>query len=128
MRIFKTKAFQRWLNKQPLTDAVLSAAILEIERGLVDAHLGGFLYKKRVRLPGRGKRGSTRMLLAVKHGSRAFFLYGFEKNQRDTLTMKEEQAYKLIANTIMAYTDSELMERLNDKSLMEIRYHTESEQ
>lgn len=125
MRIFKTKAFQRWLNKLPLTDAVLSAAILEIERGLVDAHLGGFLYKKRVRMPGHGKRGSVRMLLAVKHGSRAFFLYGFEKNQRDTLTMKEEQAYKIIAKTIMAYTDTELAERLNDKSLIEIWHESE---
>ena len=120
MRVFKTKAFQRWLNKQALTNEALTEAVSEIEQGLVDANLGGFLYKKRVALPGRGKRGSTRTLLAVKHGSKAFFLYGFEKNQQDTLTAKEEKAYKLIAKTILGYTDVELKELLHDQSLVEI--------
>jgi len=125
MRVFKTKAFQRWLNKQSLTNEDLSKAVSEIELGLVDANLGGFLYKKRIAFPGRGKRGSTRTLLAVKHGSKAFFLYGFEKNQRDTLTVKEEKAYKLIAKTILGYTDAELKERLNDQSLIEIGHQPE---
>ena len=44
MRVFKTKAFQRWLNKQSLTNEDLSKAVSEIELGLVDANLGGFLY------------------------------------------------------------------------------------
>jgi hypothetical protein len=103
-----------------LTNENLLEAVSEIEQGLVDANLGGFLYKKRVALPGRGKRGSGRTLLAVKHGSRAFFLYGFEKNQRDNLTVKEVAVYKLIAKTLLDYSSDELEERLNDKSLIEI--------
>nr|WP_263469118.1 type II toxin-antitoxin system RelE/ParE family toxin [Stenotrophomonas sp. CFS3442] len=31
-----------------------------MEGGLVDADLGGGIFKKRVALPGRGKRGSVR--------------------------------------------------------------------
>jgi hypothetical protein len=52
-------------------------------------------------------------------------LYGFEKNQQDTLTGKEEKAYKLIAKTVLEYTDAELEERLNDRSLMEIGHKPE---
>ena len=44
MRVFKTKVFQRRLNKQSLTNEDLSKAVSEIELGLVDANLGGFLY------------------------------------------------------------------------------------
>lgn len=125
MRVFKTRAFQKWLSKQPLTDEMLSKAVSEIDRGLVDASLGGSLFKKRIALPGRGKSGSVRTLLAIKHGYKAFFLYGFEKNQRDSLTAREEKAYKLIAKTILEYTDMELDERLSNKSLIEIDYQPE---
>jgi len=120
MRVFKTRAFQRWMNKQPLTNEALRAAITEIDNGLVEANLGGFLYKKRLALPGRGKRGSVRSLLAVKRADKAFFLYGFEKNQRDNLEVNELKAYRLIAAILAGYTDSELEERLRDRSLIEI--------
>lgn len=79
MRVFKTRAFQRCLSKQNLTNEKLLDAVMEIEMGLVDANLGGNLLKKRIALPGRGKRGSVHTLLAVKYGDKAFFLYGFEK-------------------------------------------------
>ena len=36
-----------------------------MERGLIDANLGGGIIKKRVPLPGRGKRGSARTLVAT---------------------------------------------------------------
>ena len=119
MRIFKTKAFQRWFNKQLLTNEDLLNAVSEIEAGLVDANLGSCLYKKRIAAQGRGKRGSVRTLLAVKQGDKSFF-YGFEKNQKDNLTINEEKAYTLIAKTVVRFTDRELEERLNDNSLIEI--------
>ena len=120
MRVFKTKAFQRWFNKQLLTNEDLLNAISEIEVGLVDANLGSFLYKKRIAIKGRGKRGSVRTLLALKRKDKAFFLYGFEKNQKDNLTINEAKAYKLIAKTLIRFTDRELEERMHDNSLIEI--------
>ncbi|RRD69912.1 MULTISPECIES: type II toxin-antitoxin system RelE/ParE family toxin [unclassified Desulfovibrio] len=62
-RILKTRPFNRWLRKTLLDDNTLLKAIDEMERGLVDADLGGNVYKKRVALPGRGKSGSTRTLI-----------------------------------------------------------------
>ena len=60
MRTFKTKWFQKWAAREGLTDTVLVSAVEEIEAGLIDADMGGHMVKKRVALPGRGKRGSTR--------------------------------------------------------------------
>jgi hypothetical protein len=37
-----------------------------MEQGLIDADLGGGLFKKRIALPGRGKSGGARTLIATK--------------------------------------------------------------
>lgn len=43
------------MRKIELPNAALCKAVEEMERGLVDADLGGNVLKKRVALPGRGK-------------------------------------------------------------------------
>ena len=82
MRIFKTRWFQQWAKQQGLADEVLLNAVREMEQGLVDAVLGGSVYKKRVPIQGRGKRGGARTLLAFRTEERAFFLFGFTKNKQ----------------------------------------------
>ncbi len=47
-RVFKTRPFARWLRKTDLNDTALCQAVLEMERGLIDADLGGGVLKKRV--------------------------------------------------------------------------------
>lgn len=88
-RILKTRLFCRWMKKVALEDEALCKAIAEMERGLIDANLGGQLYKKRVSLPGRGKRGSTRTLIATNRTNRWIFIFGFEKNEKENLTPSE---------------------------------------
>ena len=85
-RILKTRTFDRWLRKTLLSNTALLKAIAGMERGLVDADLGGNVYKKRVALPGRGKSGSTRTLIATTREDRWIFMYGFEKNERENIT------------------------------------------
>ena len=53
-----------------------------MDRGLIDADLGGGIVKKRVGLAGRGKRSGARTLIATNKGDRWFFVFGFEKNER----------------------------------------------
>jgi hypothetical protein len=48
MRIFKTRLFAKWARKEKLTDRLLQQAIHEMEQGLLDADLGGCVYKKRI--------------------------------------------------------------------------------
>jgi len=45
MRFFKTKLFGRWAEKEGLEDEALRTAVAELESGLVDADLGGHVYK-----------------------------------------------------------------------------------
>ncbi|MEI8162138.1 MAG: type II toxin-antitoxin system RelE/ParE family toxin [Betaproteobacteria bacterium] len=81
-RVFKIRHFSRWMRKTELTDRVLCGAVAEMDRGLIDADLGGGIVKKRVGLAGRGKRSGARTLIATNKGDRWFFVFGFEKNER----------------------------------------------
>lgn len=58
-----------------------------MRQGLIDADIGGGLLKKRVALPGRGKRGSARVIVATKVGRYWFFLFCYEKNARATINI-----------------------------------------
>ena len=55
-------------------------------RGLIDARLSRQVVKKRVPLPGRGKRGGARTLVAFRQDDNAFFIFGFAKNERTNVS------------------------------------------
>ena len=74
-----TRHFGRWLGKTELSVEALCRSVEEMERGLIDANLGGGIIKKRVALPGRGKRGSARTLVATNSGNRWFLYLGLKK-------------------------------------------------
>lgn len=78
-RVFKTKTFDRWAKKL-LSDDLLCAAAREIEQGRYEADLGAGVCKKRITVPGQGKSGSTRTLVAKQHPNAIIFLVGREKN------------------------------------------------
>ncbi len=120
MRAFKVKAFARWASREGLIDDALASAVIEMEHGLIDAKLGGQVVKKRVALPGRGKRGSSRTLLAFKQGDKAFFIYGFAKNERANISSKELQALKLLAKELLNYTATALVKATKAGELIEI--------
>ncbi|MGH8812038.1 MAG: type II toxin-antitoxin system RelE/ParE family toxin, partial [Advenella sp.] len=46
MRVLKRSAFAKWQLREKLPDAILCWAVMEMEHGLIDADLGGKLYKK----------------------------------------------------------------------------------
>jgi hypothetical protein len=101
-RVFKTRAFARWSRKTSLPDATLCKAVVEMSAGLIDADLGGGVYKKRVPMPGRGKRGGARTILGSNLGDRWFFLFGFEKNDRATVDARELAALQKLAEALLA--------------------------
>ena len=119
-RVMKTRHFCRWMRKTELSDAVLCQAVAEMEAGLVDADLGGGVVKKRVALPGRGKSGSVRTLLATNKADRWFFVFGFEKNERANITGHELEGLQKLASSLLHLTPEALESRLADGSLTEI--------
>lgn len=78
--------------------------------GLIDAELGGHVYKKRVPMPGRGKRGGARTILGSNLGHRWFFLFGFEKNERATIEERELVALQKVAASLLTL-DAPLLDR-----------------
>ncbi len=120
MRVFKNKWFQRWAAKEGLDDEALLAAVEEMEDGLIDAELGGHVVKKRVALPGRGKRGGTRTLVVHQQANKAFFVYGFAKNERANISAKQLKALKLLANELLGYTTPVLRKAIKAGELIEV--------
>jgi hypothetical protein len=120
MRAFKVKAFARWANREGLNDDALASAVIEMEHGLIDARLGGQVVKKRVALPGHGKRGGSRTLVAFRQGEMAFFIYGFAKNERANISSKELQALKLLAKELLNYAAPALVKVTKARELIEI--------
>ena len=121
-RILKTRTFNRWLRKTLLTDTALLKAIDEMEQGLVDADLGGNIYKKRVALPGRGKSGSTRTLIATNRQNRWVFMFGFEKNDKENITQAELAYLQEVAQIFLGYSSDELQLAIDKGELLEVYY------
>jgi hypothetical protein len=122
VRAFKNRAFAKRMNKALLTDEVLCEAVSEMRRGLVGVDLGGGLFKKRVALPGRGKRGGARTLLVTNRQDRWIFVFGFGKNVRDDIGSRELQALRDVAADLLERSSPQLDALVEDGSLLEIVY------
>lgn len=96
-RVFKTRYFNRWMRKTELTDAALCEAVREMLQGLIDAHLGGGLVKKRVGLGGRGKRGGARTLVATYKTADGFL---FSASKRTNGTTLMSMRWRLSKNSL----------------------------
>lgn len=118
--IYKTKVFDRWANEQGLTDQSLCQAIREMSAGLIDADLGGGLYKKRVARTGKGKSGGFRTLVATNRGDRWIFVFGFAKNERDNINKKEKDALKKLANYYLSLSLEALLKAQQSIELIEV--------
>ena len=103
-----------------MTDTALCDAVKEMEQGLIDADLGGGVVKKRVALPGQGKSGSSRAIVAHRKKSHWFFVYGFEKNDRANITDRERAALQKMAADLFGYSEADLDALVTGKNLLEI--------
>jgi hypothetical protein len=126
VRVLKTKTFARWARKERLRDASLAAAVDEVLRGLVDAHLGGGVVKKRVARAGGGKSGGYRTLLATNLRDRWVFLYGFAKNERDNVDDEELSRLKRLAHVYITMGEDTIGRLIKAGELMEVK-HGESQ-
>jgi hypothetical protein len=125
MRIFKNKWFNHWASKEGISDAILLNAAEEIASGKVDADLGGCLFKKRLPRTGAGKRGGYRVVVGYKRQNteRIVFLYAFAKNDKTNISVKEEAALSLVAQSFVTTTDTQIQELLATGSVWEVQYH-----
>jgi len=120
-RIFKTKNFSRWLNKNDVENCYLLEAIEEMERGLIEADLGCNVYKKRVRLPGMGKRSGARIIIATKLLKKWFLIFGFAKNEKSNINKDELASLQETAKRLLHLSDREIDTAIQANQLEELR-------
>lgn len=118
MRVFKTKRFARDARKFYVRDA----ALLEVlNRGSLDADLGGGVVKQRIARDGQGRSGGFRSIILLKPGASAFFVFVFAKNARDNITNAELGAFKQLAIQLFQLDQTALNKAVAAGSLIEIR-------
>jgi hypothetical protein len=121
-RIYMTAHFDRWRRRSGISQEVLWEAIEEIVHGLLDARLRGNLVKKRIRLPGRGKRGGARTIVATNWKDRWCFLIGFAKNERENIGPRELAAMQELSELFLQAAEDDLA-----RSFREIHHEGESQ-
>lgn len=119
-RVFETGNFGRRSRKALIRDALLCTAVDEMTRGLIDAALGGHVFKKRVPIPGRDKSGGARTIVGSNLGDVWFFIYGFEKKDRDSIDARELAGFQEIARTLLSMDPKLLGKALGERELEEI--------
>lgn len=124
MQIFKTKWFMRYARRERLEDHSLCEAIERAEHGIVDADLGGGIIKQRVARTRQGRSGGYRLLIAYRSGSRAVFLYGFAKNERDNIETDELETLREIGEAWLEAKKERLEQVIKEGLLKEVNYDT----
>ena len=80
--VFKLKDFSKWAKRERIQDVDLVVLVYEMMRGLCGAHLGAYLYKKRIAAPGRGKSGALGRCLLIRCMIKLFLCMVFLKMKK----------------------------------------------
>ncbi|SCX32189.1 hypothetical protein DSM25558_5406 [Agrobacterium sp. DSM 25558] len=121
MRIFKSSRFHKFARKEKITDKMLCDAVDGVERGLIDADLGGGLIKQRVARPGAGKSGGYRTLIFFRTQTRAVFAFGFAKSEMENLDDNEEAVFKKAAKLVLGFSDDQMNAEVEAGRMLEVR-------
>jgi len=128
VRIFKYKWFQRFTDKEGITDSELKEIVKQLENRQFYADLGGGVYKMRLTKKNEGKKGgSFRLIVLFKSEFRTFFAYGFPKSKMGNIGEKGLKVYKEQAKEYLSLTEEQIKSMLRINDLIEIKQEEENE-
>jgi hypothetical protein len=113
MRVFKAARFAKDCRKAHIKDAELCQAIDEVVKGQCD-DLGGGVFKKRL------NKNMYRSIVLAKGGRLWIYQYLFAKKDRDNIDDDELVAFRKLAKTYEALTETQVARLLKDRDLVEI--------
>ncbi|MGV3614019.1 MAG: type II toxin-antitoxin system RelE/ParE family toxin [Fimbriimonas sp.] len=93
-RIFTIPAFDKFAKKQAIRDDRLIDAVDRADRGLVYADLGEGVIKQTVGRPNESPVKGYRTIIGFVSNTRAFFFFGFAKNEADNITDRALQDFR----------------------------------
>ncbi len=120
MRVFKNAWFVRFVRKEQISARALWDAVECAEQGQIDADLGGGVIKQRIARPGEGKSKGYRSIVLYRKGDKAFFVFGFPKNEMANIREDEEVQFKKMAKQVLALSDSQLQLLINNGQFEEV--------
>jgi hypothetical protein len=125
-RSFKTKGFARFANREGLPGRVLCRAVEAMERGLIDADLGGGVIKQRLARPGQGKSSGYRAIVVFRRRGCVVFVFGYAKSARRGIDARELAAFRLLAKQVLAMSANEIDRAVEAGALEEVRCDDEA--
>ena len=120
MRIFKTKAFDKFAQKNHVTDADLFDAVMRAEEGLIDADLGGNIIKQRIAREGQGRSGGFRSFIVYRLNENSYFVAAISKNTRDNISAQELMALKELAKAYAKLTPQQIESQVKNGLFIEV--------
>lgn len=105
MSYYITRQASKWAKSEKCSDAQLINALQEMERGLTGNALGANLYKKRIAVPGAGKSGGWRVIVATKFRGHWFVIHGFAKNVQANIDAQQLADLKVLSKALLFYDD-----------------------
>jgi len=78
--------------------------------------------KQRLPKKGRGKSGGYRTIIIFKKGDKAFFVYGFSKNDRENIDDPELEKFKQLSKNLLSLSDQQINLLIEKDILQEIVY------
>jgi len=120
MRIYKSKAFSKFAKKEGISNKRLLQAVNDAEAGLIDADYGGGVIKQRIARPNAGKSGGYRSIILYRRGNKAFFVYGFAKNERSNISNAEVRDFKDLADKLFGMSDNQIALFIKSDKMEEI--------
>ena len=123
MRVFKTKPFARFASHERIADDELLEAVDRATRGLIDADLGGGVIKQRLARQGQAKSGGFRTIILFRQEDKAFFVFGFAKNDMANIKRDELKAFRMLAETLLGLGGDDLAAAMKNGTVTEIKRH-----
>lgn len=125
MRVFKNAWFGRFARKEKISNTQLWNAVQDAERGLVDANLGSGVIKLRIARKGRGKSAGYRTIVMYRQGDKAFFVFGFPKNELTNIQNDEATQFKKAAQHILNMSEDQIDQLIDNGQLEEVTHDNE---
>ena len=83
-------------------------------------NLGSGTIKQRVTRDGEGRSGGYRTIIAYWAGEKAFFVYGFAKNEQDNIDAHDLRLFKKAAAAYLSLTAVELQKLMDEGKMQEV--------
>jgi len=125
LRVFKNKRFKKFARKHGIFDEQLLEVVKRAEIGQIYADLGGEVIKQRIERQGQGKRGGYRTIMLFRSQERAFFVYGFAKNEQENISAEELAVIREMAALYLTMVEENLKTMIDNADLWEVLNHVE---